>query len=73
MIDTTKEEFDEWLQLPVTKLFRKALFYNREDLKEGLVQARFDSSEEVRGMAKAIQQIILMDYEDFTDSLKGDR
>jgi hypothetical protein len=68
----TKDEFDEWLQMPTTKAFKKALFSNREEIKEGLIQGAFDSDYEARGMAKAIQKILLMDYEDLIESLKGD-
>ena len=68
----TKDEFDEWLQMPTTKAFKKALFSNREEIKESLMQGVYENDHEARGMAKAIQKILLMDYEDLVESLKGD-
>ena len=68
----TQNEFDEWLQHPITVAFKKALFNEREIIKEGIVQDRFDSEWEAKGTAKAIQKILIMDYEDLIQSIKGE-
>ena len=68
----TEEEFKDWLQHSVTVAVKKALFRNREEIKEGLVQGAFVSPGEAKGMAKAIQKFLEMDYEDLTDSLRGE-
>ena len=67
-----EEEFQEWLQHPITVAFKRALFRNREEIKEGLVSDAFDKPGEARGMAKAIEKILVMDYTDLVDSTKGE-
>lgn len=65
----TEEEFVEWLQHPATKAFKKALFKDREVIKENLVQGVYENPEQARGMAKAIQSILILDYESLMVSL----
>ena len=69
----TEQEFNDWKQHLVTKAFMKALFKDREFLKEMLLAGTEDDSE-VRGRAAAIRNIVQMTYEDLMTSLaeKGD-
>ena len=64
----TKEEFERWLQDEVTEAFKKALFNDREVLKEYLLGGT-DNDEKLRGKAEAIGAILTMNYEDLVKSL----
>ena len=66
----TQEDFNEWLQHPCTKAFKKALYKNRESLKEGMIQGAYEEPLKVQGMAEAIHKILVLDYQDLIESLK---
>lgn len=69
----TEQDFLEWIEHPITKAFKKALWKNREVLKENLIRGNYTNQEQVQGMAEAITQILVMDYNDLMDSLsEGD-
>jgi len=68
----TEPEFLDWKQSPVTSAFMKALFNDREYLKEMLLAGTDDDSN-VRGRAAAIALIMTMTYEDLMESLKENR
>ena len=65
----TKESFEEWLTCPETKRLFKTLTAEREVLKEGLVYNNYEHPDEVKGMCRAIQNILNITYEDmFSDN-----
>ena len=72
MIVVTEPEFKEWKQHRVTVAFMKALFNDREILKEMLLAGTEDDNE-IRGRAAAIQLILTMGYEDLMESVKENR
>jgi len=72
LIVVTEPEFKEWRQHRVTVAFMKALFNDREVLKEMLLAGTSDDSE-IRGRATAIQLILTMDYEGLMESVKENR
>ena len=72
MIVVTEPEFKEWRQHRVTMAFMKALFNDREVLKEMLLAGTSDDSE-IRGRATAIQLILTMDYEGLMESVKENK
>lgn len=72
MIVVTEPEFKEWKQHRVTVAFMKALFNDREILKEMLL-AGTDDDNEIRGRAAAIQLILTMQYEDLMESVKENK
>lgn len=72
MIVVTEPEFKEWKQHRVTVAFMKAIFNDRELLKEMLLAGTEDDSE-IRGRATAIQLILTMDYEGLMESVKENR
>ena len=65
-------EFEEWRQHPVTKGVFKALYNEREMMKENLVQSNYDSENElkVKGRCQAIGLILTMTHEELVTSLK---
>ena len=68
----TQESFNEWRHSEVTKAVFKALFNEREAMKENLVQGNYDAENEVKvkGRCQAVGSILLLTYEDLLDSLK---
>lgn len=68
----TEEEFKDWKGHNVTKAFLKALFNDRELLKEMLL-AGTDSDDNVRGRAAAITNILTITYEELMESLREQR
>jgi len=68
----TEPEFLDWKQHPITGAFMKALFNDREYLKEMLVGGTDDDSN-VRGRIAAVGMILALDYEGLMESLRGDR
>ncbi len=61
----TQQEYQEWLESPVTKAFFKALEANREELKENIVVGLYDEKQEleVKGICKSVINILDMSYE----------
>ena len=69
----TQQEFLEWKNQEMTKLFFKALSNEREELKEGLVTGLYsDHISEVQGRCAAVQQIINANFEDMMEGLRGE-
>lgn len=68
----TEQEFQDWKEHRVTKAFNKALFNDRELLKEMLVGGT-DNDENVRGRAEAIRFILTLDYEGLMESLRENK
>jgi hypothetical protein len=65
----TEPDFKEWKQNHVTVAVMKALFNDRELLKEMLL-AGTENDDEIRGRAAATRLILTMTYEDLMESLK---
>jgi hypothetical protein len=63
----TLNEFIEWKDNRVTKVFMKALRNDREALKDMLLAGTDDDSG-LRGRAAAIQAILEMSYEDMVEA-----
>ena len=68
-IVVTEPEYNDWLEHRVTKAFKKALFNDREYLKEILLGGTEDDAN-VRGRAEAIRLILTLDYESLITSLR---
>ena len=60
----TEESFLDWVGHPITQRFFKKLAYEREEMKEGLVNDNFEHPDTVKGMCKCISQILNITYED---------
>jgi hypothetical protein len=71
-LQITSEMFLEWQHSPVTKGLFKALYNEREFLKEGLVSGSFDSTEElkVKGRCETVALILNLTYEELIDSMR---
>mgnify|MGYP003338583423 FL=1 len=68
-IVVTEPEFRDWQEHRVTKAFKKALFNDREYLKDMLLAGTEDDAN-VRGRAEAIRLILTLDYESLITSLR---
>ena len=68
----TEPEFLDWKQHPITGAFFKALFNDREYLKEMLVGGTEDDNN-LRGRIAAVSMILTLDYEGLMDSLRENR
>jgi hypothetical protein len=68
----TEPEFLDWRQHPITGAFFKALFNDREYLKEMLVGGTDDDSN-VRGRIAAVSMILSLDYEGLMESLRENK
>lgn len=68
----TEPEFLDWKQHPITGAFMKALFNDREYLKEMLVGGTEDDAN-LRGRIAAVSMILTLDYEGLMDSLRENR
>ena len=68
----TEESWNEWKHHPITKAVFKALYNEREKLKEMLADGGIPTEdvEKVAGRCQAVKGILLMTYDDLTDSLK---
>ena len=69
MIVVTEQDFKDWKQHQVTVAVMKAIFNDREYLKEMLL-AGTDHYAELRGRAAAAGLILSMSYEDLMESLR---
>mgnify|MGYP003334049496 CR=1 FL=1 len=68
----TNQEFLEWVENPVTKALKKALYNDREYLKEMLVRGNVDNEEEVKGRCNAVLNILNITYEDLVEGTRED-
>ncbi len=64
----TKEEFIEWKNNDVTKLFFKTLRNEREVMKEDLIRNLYAAEEFAKGKAEAIQNILDLEWTDIKES-----
>ena len=69
----TKQDFEEWQKSDVTKAFYKALFNEREALKEQIVNSNFygEAEQEAKGRCAAAKTILEMSFEDLMESLQN--
>jgi len=72
LIVVTQPEYNDWKQHPVTVAVMKALYNDREYLKEMLL-AGTENDSEIRGRAAATRLILTMSYEDLMESLRENR
>lgn len=63
----TEEEWNDWKQHEVTREFFKSLKEERERIKEQLILGGFDEEGVARGMARGLQDLIDMKYDDFRE------
>lgn len=68
----TEQEFVEWRASRVTQAFMKALYNDREVLKEILLTGT-ENDANVRGRATAITSILAMNYEDLMEAVSENR
>ena len=71
-IPITTEMFEEWVTSPVTQKFFKKILNEREDMKENLINDRYENPEVVKGMCRAIALILDINYEDLHEQPKRD-
>ncbi len=64
----TREEFEEWATLPVTRRLFKKLIEEREDMKEGLANSSYEFEDIVKGRCQAIALILDVTYERLLDN-----
>jgi hypothetical protein len=72
LIVVTEQDFKDWKQHQVTVAVMKAIFNDREQLKEMLL-AGTDHDDNLRGRAAAASLILTMSYEDLMESLRENR
>ena len=65
----TEQEYKEWREHIVTRAFMKALFNDREWLKEMLLAGTEDDAN-IRGRAAAITSILSLTYEELMEAVK---
>ena len=65
----TPEEFSEWRQLDVTKIFFKALFNAREKLKEDYILDLYEEKGKAVGKAQILFDLININYEELQEML----
>lgn len=59
-----REEFEEWLNNPVTKELKKSLKNQIQEVKDGLIDNIYEQESRAKGMAKGYQNIVDLVYED---------
>lgn len=59
----TSDEFNDWLQHPVTVQLKISLKNQIEEVKVGLLNDTYDDTRKACGMAVAYQNIIDLEYE----------
>lgn len=59
-----REEFDEWKHSPVTKRMFNKLQQEIEVMKDGIIYDNYENPEAVKGMCRAINNILQIEYED---------
>lgn len=60
------------MENPVTKALKKALYNDREYLKEMLVRGNVENEEEVKGRCSAVMNILDITYEDLIEGVRED-
>jgi len=70
MEPVTLNGFEEWKSSPVTQKFFKKLVGERETMKEGLINDVYEHPELVKGMCRAIANILDITYEELYDAPK---
>jgi len=68
MVIVTEQEFLEWKSNRVTKAFMKAIYNDREWLKEMLLAGTEDDAG-IRGRAAACSSILTLDYNELMSSV----
>ena len=58
----TQDEFNEWLNSTVTKALKRNLEDEIEAVKVGLLNDSYEDTRVARGMARAYQNIVDLDY-----------
>lgn len=60
----TREEFDEWKQLAVTKKLMSRIKIDVDLMKDMLTEVSLDDLKELQGRCKASQNLLNVEYED---------
>ena len=68
----TEQEFLEWKENSTTREFFKGLRKEREKIKEHVVNSAYDNEDQAKGMAKNIQLLLDMNYEDFKEMFSNE-
>ena len=63
-MSVTREEFEEWKQLAVTKKLMSQIKKDIDNMKDMLTDVGPDDLKELQGRCKASQNLLLVDYED---------
>lgn len=63
----TQEEFNEWMQHPVTRKLKHNLEDQIEAVKTGLLNDVYEDGRKARGMAVAYQNIVDLGFEDLVN------
>lgn len=66
----TRDEFDEWKQLPVTQRLMKQIHNDVEKMKELLIHVGAEDLQELQGRCKASMNLLLVEYEDLYEDSK---
>lgn len=66
MIGITPEEFNNWLELPVTKSLKNQIRRDIDNMKEMLVDVGFDDLKELQGRIRASINLLNVEYGDLT-------
>ena len=59
----SREEFAEWLQLPVTKDYKKRVQADIELMKDMLIEADLENIKELQGRIKTANNLLEISYE----------
>lgn len=62
----------EWVESPVTKALKKALYNDREYMKEQLVRGNATDEAEIKGRCNAVLNILNITYEDLVEGARED-
>jgi len=73
MAIVTEEDWNLWRNRHITKAFFKVLSLERERVKELMVTGQYEQNERAIGIAKALQDVLDMDYETFREEVYGER
>ena len=62
----------DWAENPVTKALKKALYNDREYMKEQLIRGNASDENEIRGRCNAILSLLNLTYEDLVEGSRED-